>query len=347
MKKLLLTIFTIISFCVFSTAQENSQSQIESSAVEESSSEMNISESTGTEEAKPQKDFQNHLIPVLGFQALQIEEKDFILSPSINLQFMRTKSKGVESAQPDLLVIGGGYSQNYYTCGIGPDRIKSLHSVNLLASLGWGKHSFTGMLASGGEIPFSSPKTLTGGLMYTCQLVNTENIKFSLGGGIIVADTGIKIKDFPIYCFPLPLFSFTYANKIVSATASVMGAPSLQLILFPKSMFRLKGSCGIAGFKSIRDLAFDCALVYYPLFNSVLKEALSISAGVKNTHSSTILRDKTKIGYQYYCAYGEINASFITLACGYNFDGKVLIDDEVKGDMYKGIFASIKAMYMF
>lgn len=344
MKKIILAFIAICFLCAFTSAQENSET-VKSESVEVA----DIAETAGAEERKDTniKPFNNHIIPVLGFGALQIEEKDFILTPSVNLQFMRTKSKGVESSQPDAVIIAAGYSQIYFTEGIGPDETKTFHGVNLMGNVISGKNTYMAMVASSGEIPFSDIKTVTGVLLYSRNLVKNENFDFSLGGGLIIADLGIKIKDFDLFFLPLPIFSFTYKNDIVSTTISVMGPPSLQFTLLPKSMVRFKGSCSMAGFSSIRDLGFDCALVYYPLYSKNSNEMLALSAGVNNSSSGIILRDKTSYKYQYYSVYGEINASLVTLRVGYNFNGKTYVDKEESGNMYKGIYGSLQAMYMF
>lgn len=333
MMKKIITIISICLFCAFVYAQEN-QSQSEN-------------ESNNQNEVQNQKEFQNHVLTAIGFSALQVEEKDFVLSPSVNAQYMRIKNQGVEAKGPDAIVIGGGYSLDHFTKGLGPEEADNFHGINLMGNVVAGKNSFIAMLASSGEIPFSSIKTLTAGLMYTRNMVNTDNVSFQLGCGIIAGDFGLKIKDFNIYVIPLPLFSFNYHNDIFSAGISVMGLPSLSLTLFPNSLVRFKGNCGIAGFKSVRDLTFDCALVCYPLLNTKAKELISLSAGIMNTVKSSTLKDKTKYDFQYYSVYGEINATFISLRAGYNFDGITRVADEVTGDMYKGLFASVQAMFMF
>ena len=294
-----------------------------------------------------QKPFQNHLLTMAGFKALQTDEKDFVLSPSLNLQYMRFKNKGVESKQPDAIIIAGGYSLDHYTKGLGPDEVDNFHNINLMGNVAVGKNTFTGILAANGQVPFSSITTLTAGLMYSRQIVKTDNISFTAGAGIIVADLGLNINDVDIYCIPLPVFSFNYNNDYLSTGISMMGMPSLSLSLFPKSIVRFNGSCGLAGFSSVRDITFDCALVYYPLFYTNAKEFLSVSAGVMNTVNSSFLKDKTKYSFQYYSVYGEINASLVKLRAGYNFDGEKRINKDVKGEMYKGLFASVQAMFMF
>ncbi len=340
-KKIILLFITFSVFCALSGAQE----VLESDEQTNLSSEINNSEDTA--QVKP---FQNHVLTALGFQAIQTAEKDFIFTPSVNLQYMRIKSEGVESKQPDAIMLGAGYSQNIFTTGLGPDNVKNLHSINLMGNLTMGKNGFMAMVASGGEAPFSDIRTVTGMVMYTRQMVQTENFSFMLGGGIAVADLGLKIGDFEIFVLPLPVFSFSYTNDYFYGGISMMGFPELNVVLLPKSMFRLNGKLGMAGFSSVRDIAFDCALAYYPLFNSEnenIKEVLCVSAGVMNQASGFKLKDKKSYAYQCYTVYGEVNASFVSVRCGYNFAGKVLVDNEIKGDMYKGMFATVQAMMMF
>ena len=295
---------------------------------------------------EPQKLFQNHIISMLGFQALQTGEQDYIFSPSVNLQFMRVKMPGVESAQPDSIAIAAGYSQSYHTEGLGAEEIHQLHGCSLMASVNKDKNSYLAMIASNGQFPFSHIKTVTGVLLYTHQLIKTDNMGFVLGGGLVVGDFELTIKDVDIYFFALPVFRFNYKADFFTGSISLMGPPAIQLTLFPKSMFSFKGSCGIAGVKSIRDLTFDCSLVCYPLIHSQMGEMLSVSAGIMNKVSSTTLRNKTKYTYQYYSAYGEINAVFATVRCGYNFDGKKYVNKDLVADMYEGLFASLNVMFM-
>ena len=293
------------------------------------------------------QDFKNHVMPSIGFDALQTGEEDFILNPSVNLQYMRIKNEGVESKQPDFLMLGAGYSQNYFTAGIGPDKINTVHGCNLMVNLGKADHSFMAMLASGGEAPFSHIKTITAATMYTRRILDTENISFVFGAGVIVADLGLELFGYDIYVLPLPVFSFTYKNDIISGTIALMGPPRISFTLFPKSMFRFNGNLGMAGLSSIRKLLFDCALAWYPLNDSENPDMLSLSLGVMNTENNTVLKDKEKYGYQYYSVYGEVDAAFVKLRGGYNFDGKVIARDEYTKDMYKGFFGSLNAMFMF
>ena len=293
------------------------------------------------------QDFQNHVMPSIGFNALQTGEKAFVLTPSVNLHFMRMKNEGVESSQPDFIMAGAGYSQSCFTCGIGPDQIKRSHGCNLMFNLAKEKNSFMAMLSAGGELPFSNIKTVTGGVMYSRKIVDKENLSFDFGGGVIVADLGLKIAGHDIYVIPLPVFSFTYKNDYLSGTIAVMGPPRIEFKLFPESKFRFNSSLGMMNVRSIRDLTFDCAFAYYPLHDTDKGDMLSLSLGVMNNQTSVVLKDADVYGYQYYSVYGEVNATIVKLRAGYNFDGKAIVKDEFTGEIYKGFFASLNAMWMF
>ncbi len=327
--KRLLQVFIILSlFCVSVAAQENEALEL-------------------AEDTAAVKPFQNHIIPVLGFDLLQTDQKDFILTPSVNLQYMRVKSPGVESHQPDAIVIAGGYSQNYFTAGLGPDSVKRLHNINLMANLAFGKNTFVGMVSSGGEAPFSSIDTVTAALMYMRQLVKNEHFDFSLGLGIMAGDFGIKIKNYYLYVLPVPLFNFSYTNDYFYGSIGMTGTPGINITLFPKAMFRLNGSLGASGFSSVRDIVFDCSLACYPLMKTDAKDFLRVSAGLTNNINSYKLKSGKSYGYQSYAVYGEVNAQLVNLRAGYNFNGKTLVDRKESGDMYKGLFASLQAMYVF
>lgn len=324
MKKLFFIIFFFSQFFAIAFAQEETQPQPERAV----------------------QSPKNLFIPNLTFKMLQIDEKDFVFSPSANLQYARIKGQNTEAKGPDMIMAGLSYSQDYFTQGLGPDEVKRIHGCSAMLNITVGKNGFMGMLASNGEVPFSSLKTLTGALLYTRQFIKMENKNLTGGIGLIVGDFDVSFKGMDIYFFLLPVFSFNYKNDVLSASISMMGPPSVKFTLFPRSMFRFRGSLGLIGFKSIRDLGFDCAIMCYPFVNTRAKDLIYFAVGVMNKNSSFVLKDKTKYSFQYYSFYGEINASFASLQCGYNFDGKRMIEKEFAGDLYKGLFASLNLMFM-
>lgn len=326
MKKLIFLLIIFSQIFTFAFSQEESETETEIEKIEEKS--------------------RNLFIPTISFKMLQIDEKDFVLSPSGNFQYMRIKGKDSQSKGPDMIGAGLSYSLDHFTQGLGPRDVKNIHGCSAMLNLRTGKNSFMGMLASTGELPFSSVKTLAGALLYTRQFIKTENKSFTGGLGLVVGDFDVSFKGMDIYFFPLPVFSFNYKNDIFAASISVMGPPAFKLTLFPEAMFRFEGSLGLIGFKSIRDLGFDCALVCYPFIKNQTKDMISFAAGVMNTSRGFVLKDKSKYSFQYYSVYGEINATFASLQCGYIFYGKKLIEKEIVGDMYKGLFASLNLMFM-
>ncbi len=282
-----------------------------------------------------------HLIPLAGCKYLQTAEDDYLLSPSAGIQIMNiVPDSGALSASVN-------YSLDYYNRGFGDEKIKKLHGINLMGSYSWDKNGVTVMLNSKGEVPFSDVKTLTGIALYTRQIVKTDSFSFVFGGGIAAGDLGKSVKDVNLYALPFPVFSLGYHNDIVSTSLSFMGTPGFNLVLFPEAIVRFDGTVALAGFDSAKDLTFDCALKAYPFKNTAAGEVISFAAGVSNTIETYKLANKDEYGFQYYSAYGELNATFLTLRCGYNFNGSKIFNKEVKGDMYNGIFASVSAMFFF
>ena len=117
-KKIILLFIAFSVFC----AQFSAQELLETEEQENQTSEINNSKEPAWE-----KPFQNHVLTALGFQAIQTAEKDFVFTPSVNLQYMRIKSEGVEAKGPDTIMLGAGYSQNIFTAGLGPDNVKQLY----------------------------------------------------------------------------------------------------------------------------------------------------------------------------------------------------------------------------
>ncbi len=328
MRKIFFLIFFISQVFAIAFAQEESQTQPEQAS------------------AQTAQNTRNLFIPAVSFKMLQLDERDFVFSPSANLQYIRIKGQNTEVKGPDMIMAGLSYGQDYFTQGLGPEEVNRIHGCSAMLNITAGKNSFMGMLASNGQVPFSSLKTLTGALLYSRQFVKTENKTFTTGLGLVVGDFDVNIRGMDIYFFPLPVFSFSYKNDILSTSISMMGPPSVKLALFPKSMFRFRGSLGLTGFNSIRDLGFDCAVLCYPFVNAKAKDLFYIAAGIMNKKNTYVLKNKTKYSFQYYSVYGEINATFASLQCGYNFDGKSMIEKEFTGDLYKGLFASLNLMFM-
>lgn len=282
-----------------------------------------------------------NVIPFAGCKYLQTAEEDYLLSPSAGIQIMSVVSDS------GVLSTSANYSMNYYNRGFGEEKVKYLHGINLTGSYNWDKNGVTVVLGSNGEVPFSDIKTMMGLALYTRQIVKTESFSFVFGGGIMAGDLDRSIRGVNIYAIPFPVFSLNYHNDFVATSLAFMGEPSFSLELFPKSIVRFDGKVSLVGFDSVKDIAFDCAIRAYPFNNTALGEIISIAAGVLNTKETYKLANKDEYGFQYYSAYGELNATFLTLRCGYNFNGSKIFNKEVKGDMYNGIFASVSAMFFF
>ena len=339
MKRVFVFVGIIFFACTLVNAQENVSENLEES--------VQVADESQEKNEEEKKDFRNFIIPSLDFNVLQIGEKDFCFSPVASLQFMRIKNSEVISSQPDSILLSASYAPTIFNNGIGDDEVKMLHSLSFVGSVGFNKNLLMALVSSNGEIPFSDIRSVIGGLLYSRDLIKTDKLSFSLGAGIVFGDFDLNIKGFDIYVIPLPLFSLNYYSNICDLSLSLMGPPSFRFTFFPKKMFRFKGSLGIMNFDSIRDLTFDFAFVCYPLNKTSAGDFLSIALGIMNDETSFVLKDKKEYGWQHYSVYAELDASLVSFKAGYNFNGKNLIDEEAVSDLYKGIFATIHAMYFF
>ena len=293
--------------------------------------------------AQEEKEFTINVIPVVEFSMLQIEDSNFIYSPSATLQFVRTKNENSNSRGPDKIAGYASYAQ---------DIIEKMqfHSMGAFGKVVTEKNSFLGKIDIRGAKPFESYKNLEGVLMYGRELVKNDSVTFTVGGGIAATNTGIKIGEIDLFVIPMPMLYFAYSGKIISSEIEWIGLPSVRFVLLPEKMFRLQGSCSLAGLDLPSDLRFDCALCCYPVANGFLKDLFYISAGISNNINKFRIDLKNSIKYQYYCAYGEISITALTIRAGYAFGGKqtFTVNEEKYSSKYNGgIFAAIQGMYKF
>ena len=57
--------------------------------------------------------------------------------------------------------------------------------------------------------------------MYGRQLVKTDTLTLTLGGGLAATDTGIKIKGANIFVVPMPMVYFNYSGEINATAISI------------------------------------------------------------------------------------------------------------------------------
>lgn len=298
-----------------------------------------------TEDAEEEKEKTTMYAPLLEFGLFQESPEAFILSPGAAFQFAKTKPKDSEAKGPDSIVLGASYYQHIFTCGIADSSSFQNHVLSVMGTMGIKRHNFLMMGTTAGEELFKDLRNSSGVFGYMYQFVNTEHVDFNLGGGILVADLGIQIDDFNLYAIPFPLLTFTYKSHVFMGNLSVLGLPTVTLMLFPESMFRVKGTCGFAGFSSVRDLIFDCSVSAYPFIKN-LGDLISFSAGISGNADSYVYDSNKTLRYNYYTAYGEINASALIIRAGWNFNGeKIFNEKEAAYD--GGFFLKVQAMYAF
>ncbi len=300
--------------------------------------------------AQDTKDFEFNVIPTLKFEMLQLGEGNYLFSPSGSLQLMWTKNEESDSTAPEKITGKVSYSQDIFSKGIEGYDEKQFHGLGLFGKVVCGKNSFLLKLDGRGANPFESYKNFEGLLMYGRQLVKTDTLTLTLGGGLAATDTGIKIKGANIFVVPMPMVYFNYSGEIIATEFEFIGLPSLRFTLLPHKMFRINGNCSLAGFDLPTDLRFDCALSCYPLKEGPMKDYLSFSAGISNNVSKFRIDADNSLKHQYYCAYGEINVTAISIRAGYAFGGKQILSadgEKSKRDYKGGFYAAIQGMYKF
>ena len=187
-------------------------------------------------------------------------------------------------------------------------------------------------------------------LFYSREFIKNDSMTLAVGGGLAATDTGITLGDIDIFVVPLPMIYFAYKNQIIQTEMEWTGLPMINLMLFPENMFRLRGKAALAGFDLPTDLQWDCALCWYPFKNEPFNELVSVSAGVASNVKKLRINAENSLKYQYYCAYGELSITALTIRGGYAFGGKQILrtkDDKFSKDYDGGFYVTISGMYKF
>ncbi|MBP5359049.1 MAG: hypothetical protein J6Y69_07675 [Treponema sp.] len=296
------------------------------------------------------EDIQFHVVPVAEFRMLQIEGDNYLFSPSGSLQFMIEKGEDSSSKMPDLITSRISYSQDIFTRGIEGYDERNFHKIGLFGKVVSGKNSFLLKIDGRGANPFESYRNFEGLLMYGRKLIDTDSISLVLGGGLAATDTGIKIKDIDILVVPLPMLYFSYSGEYFSTDFEWIGLPDARFVVFPNSMFRIKGEASFAGFDLPVDINFDTALCCYPIKEGPFKDYFSISAGISHNVDKFRIDMDNSAKYNYFCAYGEVSATAIGVRAGYAFAGERMISsygERTKESYDGGFYLAIHGMYKF
>ena len=291
-----------------------------------------------------------NVIPMVDFGAVQIKDDNYLFSPSGTLMVKYQKDENDNSKTLDLFSGSLSYGQDFFTKGIEGFDEKQFHSISVFGKVGFGRNAFLLKVTDRGAHPFESYKNFEGLLFYSRELIKTASTTFAIGGGLAATDTGIVLGGIDIFVVPLPMIYFAYKNQIIKTEMEWTGLPIINLILFPEKMFRIRGSASLAGFDLPVDLQWDVALCCYPVRKEPFNNLISISAGVASNVKKLRINTENSLKYQYYCAYGEISITALTVRAGYAFDGKKIFRGKDTKDMqnYKGgYYATISGMYKF
>lgn len=279
-----------------------------------------------------------NVIPMVDFEALQLKEDNYLFSPSGTLMFKYHKAEEDTSNKPDVIAGNISYGQDIISEGIEGHEENQFHKLGAFGKVGFGKNTFLLKVTGRGAHPFDSYKNFEGLLFYSRELIKTDSMTFVAGGGLAATDTGIVIGDIDIFMVPLPMIYFAYKNQIIDTEMEWTGLPVINLTLFPKNMFRVRTSAALAGFDLPTDFQWDCALCCYPFRNEPFNELVSVSAGMASNVKKLRINEENSLKYQYYCAYGELSITALTVRAGYAFGGK---------NYDRGFYATVSGMYKF
>ena len=291
-----------------------------------------------------------NVIPMLDFGALQLKNDNYLFSPSGTLMLKYQKNEDSSSRAPDVVAGSLSYGQDIISKGIEDCEEKQFHSMGAFGKLGFGRNTFLLKVTGRGAHPFESYKNFEGLLFYSREFIKNASMTFAVGGGLAATDTGIVIGGIDIFVVPLPMVYFAYKNHIVNTEMEWTGLPMINLTLFPQSMFRVRTSAALAGFDLPTDFQWDCALSWYPVKKEPFNELVSISAGLASNVKKLRINTETSLKYQYYCAYGELSITALTIRGGYAFGGKQIFrtkDSKYTNNYAGGFYATVSGMYKF
>ena len=278
-----------------------------------------------------------NVIPMIDFGALQLKDDNYLFSPSGTLMFKYHKGEDI-SKMPDVITASLSYGQDVISQGIEGFEEKQFHSMGAFGKVGFGRNSFLLKVTGRGAHPFESYKNFEGLLFYCHEFIKNDSMTFAAGGGLAATDTGIVIGGIDIFVVPLPMVYFAYKNQIINTEMEWTGLPMINLMLFPESTFRIRGKASLAGFDLPTDLQWDFALSCYPVKKEPFNELVSLSAGLASNVKKLRINVENSLKYLYYCAYGELSITALTIRGGYAFGGT---------NYDGGFYATISGMYKF
>ncbi len=291
-----------------------------------------------------------NIIPMAEFGALQLKDDNYLFSPSGTLLFKYQKDEEDTSNMPDVIAASLSYGQDIISKSLEDFEEKQFHSMDVFGKIGFGRNSFLLKVTGRGAHPFESYKNYEGLLFYSRELIKNDSMTLAVGGGLAATDTGIVIGGIDIFVVPLPMVYFAYKNQFIKTEMEWTGLPMINLMLFPENMFRIRLNAALAGFDLPVDLQWDCALICYPVKKEPFNELVRVSAGVASNVKKLRINTENSLKYQYYCVYGELSITALTIRGGYSFGGKQIL--RTKGDRFSkdydgGFYATISGMYKF
>jgi hypothetical protein len=295
------------------------------------------------------KDFS--IIPILGYEYLMFDGQK-IHSANEGIIFTKGNMMPTLSEERNSLMIGGVFQQ-FFISEVREGYEDIYHKIELMADRKIKRHLFLGLLSSEAAQPiYGGLHTFAGGLGYGYELIRNENVSLTLGGILVVTDTGLELSDGMVLpVAPLPVIRFDAQTSLFNISFEFLKNIKVGFTFLPESKIRLTGYLFANPFmlRSIDDLLFDTTL-WYRFFSkdSNMGDFAGLGLGFKNHGFGFALSEKGKYYEAYYhSAYGILDLSFLKLSAGYAFNSREIYDVNIKNNIGNGFFINAMLAWQF
>ncbi len=280
---------------------------------------------------------------------------------SLDKQTVKSPGAGLVVQGKDVMFVGL-YTRHILKEEPQCDYPDAFHSIDTLLDGRAGRHQYLVLFKSESNEPvYGGFNTFQSALMYGYEFVSTEHTSFIFGGGIAVSDFGIDMPNGePWPVIPVPLIRYKYDGSWLYTSFDFITGPNLNMVVGPKSQFRLTVDTRMDEFRDERDILFECTLGYrfFPVDHE-MGDFAGVAVGFKNDNYGafelneryadfTCDDDETEsLEIHYYAVFATLDITLLKISGGYAFGGRELCRKEEKRDLGDGYFVSIQGLYQF
>jgi hypothetical protein len=190
------------------------------------------------------------------------------------------------------------------------------HSASISFIKNEGLNRFYGMFTAMTDKPlYGGTRSYMGMAMYTRNLIRGDHFSLSVGGGLVLMDTGILLpNDTPWMLWPLPMINLSWKYDWFTYNFSLFPGSKLHIgYNFPFSLILQVSTT----------LRFDFSL-WYRIFKeeNPNAERIGFGIGTKREYNSVTVSDGGRYGISYYAVYGALRFfKYLEFQGGWAFGG--------------------------